>query len=93
MPHLRRAPDWPVPVRQSLGDILLAAKRPADAEVVYRQLKRFPGERIIKLGTPDSAQRSGRMRKRPRWAHALQDGVGEKADSRDVNKAATLADV
>jgi hypothetical protein len=30
-------PDWHVPVRQSLGAVLLAAGRPAEAEAVYWQ--------------------------------------------------------
>ena len=29
-------PFWPVPVRHYLGDILLVAGRPADAEAIYR---------------------------------------------------------
>lgn len=36
-------PPWYYPIRQSLGAVLLAAGRPADAEVVYREdLKRNP---------------------------------------------------
>jgi tetratricopeptide (TPR) repeat protein len=36
-------PDWSIPVREELGAALLAAKRPAEAERVYRaDLKRFP---------------------------------------------------
>ncbi len=36
-------PDWPVPVRQSLGVVLLEAGRPQEAEVVYwEDLKRNP---------------------------------------------------
>ena len=30
-------PTWHYPVRQSLGAVLLAAGRPADAEAVYRE--------------------------------------------------------
>ena len=30
-------PDWHVPVRQSLGAVLLEAERPAEAEAIYRQ--------------------------------------------------------
>jgi tetratricopeptide (TPR) repeat protein len=37
-------PEWSVPVRQDLGNVLLAAKRPGDAETAFRQdLERFPG--------------------------------------------------
>lgn len=36
-------PEWTIPVRHDLGDVLLAADRPADAETTYREdLKRFP---------------------------------------------------
>jgi tetratricopeptide (TPR) repeat protein len=36
-------PGWPAPVRHSLGAVLLAAGKPADAEAVYREdLKRHP---------------------------------------------------
>ncbi len=36
-------PEWTIPVRHDLGDVLLAADRPADAEATYRKdLKRFP---------------------------------------------------
>ncbi len=36
-------PDWTIPVRHDLGAALLAAKRPREAERVYREdLKRFP---------------------------------------------------
>ena len=36
-------PDWYFPVRQALGAVLLRAKRPRDAEAVYRSdLERNP---------------------------------------------------
>ena len=36
-------PDWTVPVRHDLGEVLLRAGRAADAEAVYREdLERFP---------------------------------------------------
>jgi tetratricopeptide (TPR) repeat protein len=36
-------PDWPLPLRQTLGAVLLAAGRPTQAEAAYRQdLKRYP---------------------------------------------------
>ena len=36
-------PEWSVPVRHDLGEVLLAAGKPADAERAYREdLKRFP---------------------------------------------------
>ena len=36
-------PEWTVPVRQELGAVLLAAKRPREAEEVFREdLRRFP---------------------------------------------------
>jgi predicted Zn-dependent protease len=36
-------PEWTVPVRQELGAVLLDAKRPTEAEQVFRDdLKRFP---------------------------------------------------
>lgn len=37
-------PDWPAPVRQNLGAVLLAAGRPDEAETVYwEDLRRNPG--------------------------------------------------
>jgi tetratricopeptide (TPR) repeat protein len=36
-------PDWPLPLRQPLGEVLLAAGRPKEAEAAYRQdLTRYP---------------------------------------------------
>jgi len=36
-------PEWTVPVRQELGQVLLAAGRPTDAERAFREdLRRFP---------------------------------------------------
>jgi hypothetical protein len=36
-------PEWSVPVRQELGQVLLKAGRPAEAELAFREdLKRFP---------------------------------------------------
>ena len=44
-------PDWIQPVRHTLGAALLAAKKPAEAEAVYREdLKRFPENAWSLLG-------------------------------------------
>ncbi|WP_133000870.1 hypothetical protein [Luteimonas arsenica] len=56
-------PGWHAPVRHSLGAVLLAAGRPAEAEAVYREeLDRNPGNGWSLFGLAKSleAQRKGR---------------------------------
>jgi tetratricopeptide (TPR) repeat protein len=54
-------PDWHVPVRQSLGAVLLAANRPAEAEAVYWQdLRRNPENGWALFGLMQSLRAQGR---------------------------------
>ena len=71
--HLRRAvhredallygepPEWTVPVRQELGDVLLAAGRPAEAERAFRDdLDRFPDNGWALRGLARALEAQGR---------------------------------
>ncbi len=72
-------PDWSVPVRQDLGAVLLAAKRPADAARAFRQdLERFPSngwslsgleQSLLAQGRTADAERT-RKQLREAWAQA-----------------------
>jgi tetratricopeptide (TPR) repeat protein len=54
-------PPWPVPVRHSLGAVLLKAGRAADAEQVYRQdLARFPENGWALFGLEAALRAQGR---------------------------------
>jgi len=61
--HLKytEPPSWYYPVRQSLGAVLLAANRPAEAEVVYREdLRRNPENGWSLYGLTRSLQAQNR---------------------------------
>lgn len=69
--------DWYYPVRQSLGAVLLAAGRPAEAEEVYREdLENNPGNGWSLFGLAQSLEAQGkdaaevRERFREAWQHA-----------------------
>jgi tetratricopeptide (TPR) repeat protein len=54
-------PDWPVPVRQHLGAVLLQAGRAADAERVYREdLGRFPENGWSLFGLAEALKAQGK---------------------------------
>ena len=54
-------PDWPQPVRHSLGAVLLEAGRPADAENVYREdLVRHRGNGWALFGLMESLRAQGK---------------------------------
>ena len=54
-------PEWTVPVRQELGDVLLAAGRAAEAEQAFRQdLQRFPANGWSLDGLRRSLEAQGR---------------------------------
>ena len=54
-------PPWHQPVRQVLGDVLLEAGRPAEAETVYREdLKSFPANGWSLLGLQQSLDAQGK---------------------------------
>jgi tetratricopeptide (TPR) repeat protein len=54
-------PDWPQPVRHSLGAVLLEARRPADAEKVYREdLVRHRGNGWALFGLMESLRAQGK---------------------------------
>jgi tetratricopeptide (TPR) repeat protein len=72
-------PGWHMPVRQSLGALLLEAGRPADAEAVYREeLRRNPENGWSLFGLTEALLEQGRddeaaavnARFREAWAHA-----------------------
>lgn len=53
-------PEWIQPVRQSLGAVLLAAGRPAEAEAVYREdLQRWPNNGWSLYGLAQALRRRG----------------------------------
>jgi tetratricopeptide (TPR) repeat protein len=54
-------PDWTVPVRQELGEVLLAAGRPADAERAFREeLEHFPANGWSLRGLAQSLRAQGK---------------------------------
>jgi len=54
-------PDWIQPIRHALGATLLRSKRPAEAEVVYREdLRRLPGKVWSLVGLARSLRLQGR---------------------------------
>jgi tetratricopeptide (TPR) repeat protein len=56
-------PPWYQPVRQNLGAVLLAAKRPADAEKIYREdLKRNPENGWSIYGLKESLTAQGKKK-------------------------------
>jgi len=72
-------PGWHAPVRQTLGAVLLAAHRPAEAELVYREeLRRNPDNGWSLRGLSDSLAAQKRMDEARQaeqqfaaaWAHA-----------------------
>jgi tetratricopeptide (TPR) repeat protein len=74
-------PYWHYPIRHSLGAALLAAGRPADAEVAYREdLKRFPENGWSLFGLRQSLVAQGKR--------AEADDVGRR-----LEKAWRMADV
>jgi len=72
-------PGWHAPVRQTLGAVLLATRRPAEAELVYREeLQRNPDNGWSLRGLSDSlaaqklhdAARQAEQQFAAAWAHA-----------------------
>jgi tetratricopeptide (TPR) repeat protein len=72
-------PGWHAPVRQTLGVVLLAADRPAEAEAVYREeLRRNPSNGWSLQGLSDSLRAQKKSREAAEaeqqlalaWAHA-----------------------
>jgi tetratricopeptide (TPR) repeat protein len=54
-------PEWSVPTRQELGDVLLAAGRPVDAEAAFREdLERFPRNGWSLAGVVEALEAQGR---------------------------------
>jgi tetratricopeptide (TPR) repeat protein len=59
--HYIEPPDWLVPVRHSLGAVLMKAGRFAEAEQVYREdLKRLPENGWSLYGLADSLKKQGK---------------------------------
>ena len=72
-------PDWHIPVRQSLGAVLLEAGRPLEAETIYWQDLKWNRENGWSLyGLMQSLRRQGKMKEaaaiekrfQKAWAHA-----------------------
>ncbi|MFL5496581.1 MAG: tetratricopeptide repeat protein, partial [Gemmatimonadales bacterium] len=56
-------PDWPIPLRQPLGAVLLAVGRPKEAETAYRQdLLRYPNNGWSLHGLAEALRAEGRTR-------------------------------
>ena len=56
-------PDWPIPLRQPLGAVLLAAGRPKEAETAYREdLMRYPNNGWSLHGLVQALRAEGRSR-------------------------------
>ncbi len=82
-------PDWTVPVRQELGEALLAANRPAEAERAFREeLEHFPANGWSLRGLALSLRAQGRSaeaadaeaRLRAAWKDADADLRGAAAE-------------
>jgi tetratricopeptide (TPR) repeat protein len=77
-------PDWHLPVRHTLGSVLIAAGRPVDAERAFREdLDRFPENGWSLLGLARSLEAQDRVAEaaetRGRFERAFQDaGVARK---------------
>jgi tetratricopeptide (TPR) repeat protein len=60
--HYIEPPDWMIPVRHSLGAVLMKAGKFADAEQLYREdLKRLPENGWSLYGLAESLRRQGRV--------------------------------
>lgn len=77
--HYDEPPTWYYPVRHSLGAVLLEAKRPAEAEAVYRaDLRRNPNNGWALFGLWQALEARGAKREaeatkerfKKAWAHA-----------------------
>jgi tetratricopeptide (TPR) repeat protein len=79
-------PDWGIPVRHQLGAALLAAGRPAEAEVVYRaDLERHPHNGWALFGLAKSLEAQGRTAQ----ASAAQRDFSEAWKRADVQLTAS----
>lgn len=75
-------PDWPEPVRHTLGAALLKAGRPRDAEAVYREdLRRNPDNGWSLCGLEQSLRAQGREEEADA-AHARFERAWARADVR-----------
>ena len=78
-------PDWPAPVRQTLGAVLVAAGRPGEAETVYwEDLRKNPGERVVTFRRGAGAQGPGQDGRRHRRRDALPRRRGRTPTSRST---------
>ena len=80
-------PPWYFPEREALGDALLRAKRPADAETVYtEQLERTPRNGWSLYGLARSLRAQGRNEE----AEQVQDAFAVAWERADVPLAASV---
>jgi len=74
-------PDWILPVRHTLGAVLLKAGRPAEAEAVYREdLRRWPENGWALLGLTQSLKAQGKSAEAAK-AQARFDKAWARADA------------
>ena len=67
-------PEWTVPVRHELGEVLLAADRPAEAEAAFRaDLERFPANGWSLKGLELALRAQGRDEEADRVAREFED--------------------
>ena len=79
-------PQWYFPMRHALGDVLLKAGKPADAEIVYREdLRRFPENGWALYGLSKALNARGMHQQ----AQAVDARLAKAWSSADVTLAAS----
>ncbi len=80
-------PAWHAPVRQSLGAVLLAARRPAEAETAYREeLRRNPENGWSLFGLEQALRAQGRKDE----AKAVAERFERAWMHADINECAAM---
>jgi len=75
-------PDWSLPLRQPLGAALLVAKRPAEAEKVYRQdLRQYPRNGWSLHGLAESLKAQGKTTEAGKVEQEFRQ-IWQKADTK-----------
>ena len=74
-------PEWSVPVRHDLGEVLLEAGKPAEAEQAYHQdLKRFPKNGWALRGLERSLRAQGKTAEADEAGRKFKEAWGDEAD-------------
>jgi tetratricopeptide (TPR) repeat protein len=80
-------PDWHLPVRHTLGSVLIAAGRPADAEAAFREdLERFPNNGWSLLGLARSLEAQGRKTEAQEALATFEAAFDDAAVARNLMK-------